>query len=220
MSGWQYIEIGAVIHATAGSVVVKVNGVVVLSVSGVKTRGASSSATVRRYGMLAGGANQNIFGTAHWYFCDGTGAAPWNGFLGDVRVQSLFPTADDAVAFTPHGNGANWLNGGQVPPVPFTDYNSATDVGAQDTFEMGDIPATLGIVYGVHVKPLIFKSDAGERSGASVLKSGGSVDVGASTVLSMTAAQLRKVYEVDPATGVQWTVAGVNAIKAGYRVTA
>jgi hypothetical protein len=218
VQGWQYVEIGGVIDASAGSVVVKVNGTTVLNLTGVNTRG-SAAATMRRYGLQSDSGTSTNFDTQHWYLCDDSGGAPWNTFLGDVRVQSLYPTANDAVAFTPTGLGTNWQNAASVPPVPFTDYNASSNVSDRDTFEMQDI-TTGSTVYGVNLKPLVYKNDAGARSGASVLKSGATTDVGTTTVLSETAAQLSKMYETDPHTSAQWTATAVNAIKAGYQVAA
>ena len=152
--------------------------------------------------------------------CDDTGSAPWNTFLGDVRVQNLFPTANDAVQFTPTGLATNWQNAAKVPPVPFTDYNASSVVGEQDTFVMQPVSSDIGIVYGVHNKPLVYKNDPGARSGAAVLKSDATTAVGVTTVLSETAAQLKTMYQVDPHTAVQWTPVDVNLIKAGYQVAA
>jgi hypothetical protein len=219
MQGWQHVEIGGVIHATAGSVVVRVNGLTVLNLTSVNTKGSAASATMRRYGFQQAGSQIGNFDTQHWYLCDATGAAPWNTFLGDVRVQTLRPTANDAVQMTPNGLAANWQNAASYPPVPFTNYNASATVGQQDTFVMQQIDPN-DIVFGVHVKPLVYKNDAGARSGASILKSGGTTAVGTTTNLSEGSAQLLSMYQTDPNTGAQWTAAAVNASKAGARVAA
>jgi hypothetical protein len=219
VQGWQHVEVGGVIDAVAGSVVIRVNGVIVLNLTNVNTKGSAAQSTMRRYGLQQGGADGNYFETQHWYLCDATGAAPWNTFLGDVRVQTLRPTSDDAVQFTPNGLPANWQNAASYPPKPFTNYNASANVGDQDTFVMQQID-TNDVVFGVHVKPLVYKNDAGARSGASILKSGGTTAVGGSVVLSETSSQLLRMYQTDPNTSAQWTAAAVNAIKAGARLVA
>lgn len=215
VNGWQWVEVKGVIDAVAGAVTVRVNNTEVVALTGVNT--APYGATVRKIGAMRG---SNDFHTQHWVLSDDTGAAPWNTFLGDVRVQTLFPTADDAVQFTHVGLGSNWLNAAKVPPVPFTDYNASSTVGEQDTFVMAPPSSDLGVIYGVHVKPLVYKSDAGARSGASVLKSDATTAVGATTVLSETAAQLKTMYQADPHTTAQWAPADAALIKVGYKVIA
>jgi hypothetical protein len=217
---WEYLEVFGVIDASAGAVTVRLNGATVLTLTSVNTRGSAGS-TMQRIGFQGGGAGDNAaMDTMHWYLCDATGSAPWNTFLGDVRVQTLFPTADDAVQFTPNGLGSNYLNAAKVPPVPFTDFNASATVGNQDSFVMQDIDGSTTTIYGVHVKPLMYKNDAGSRSGASVLISGGTTAVGSTTVLSEGGAQLHTMYQTNPDTAGAWTAAAVNAHKAGYKVAA
>ncbi len=67
---------------------------------------------------------------------------------------------------------------------------------------------------------MLAKGDAGNRSMASVLKSGSQVAVGPTVAVGTSPQQTRSVYQVDPATGAAWTQAGVNAAKVGYRVVA
>jgi hypothetical protein len=123
------------------------------------------------------------------------------------------------VQFTPVGLATNWQNAASYPPVPGTNYNASSVPGNQDTFVLQQID-TNDVVFGVHVKPLIYKSDAGARTAASVLKSAATVAVGATTVLSETSAQVKTMYQTDPATSAQWTAAAVNAMTAGARLVA
>ncbi len=218
---WVYVEISATISATAGSVTVVLNGGVALTVSGVNTNNASTGTAINfiDWGVATGG-NTMPLGLMHIYICDTTGAAPWNTFLGDIRVQTLIPTANNAVQFVETGLASNWQNMANVPPVPASDYNSSATIGQQDTFVMQPVGSNLGAILGVHVKPLVQKSDAGERNAASVLKSGSTTAVGTSLALAITALQLKTLYEVDPNTSTSWTQSAVNLINPGYKVTA
>ena len=137
-----------------------------------------------------------------------------------MRVQTLAPVSNDAVAFTPTGQASNWQNAATVPPVPAADFNASATVGAQDTFHMGALAADLGTVFGLSVKTLMFKSDAGSRSGEAIIKSGGTVAAGAAIPLGLTPARVSAMFTTDPATGAAWTAAGVNAATAGYKVSA
>jgi len=219
-SGWRFVEFGATIHSSSGTVTVKVDGVTVLNLAGQNTQGYVSSTTVGLVNWASQSASYNGCSIAHWYFCDDSGSAPWNTFLGDVRVQTVFPTSNDAVQFTPVGLASNWQNAAKVPPVPAVDYNSDTVVGHQDTFNCGASAAGVTSVYGVHVKALFQKTDAGARSMQTVLKSGVTTDLGPSTAISSSTQQVKKIYQTDPNTSAQWTLSNANAAQPGYKISA
>jgi hypothetical protein len=218
---WHYLEVGAVVNGTTGSVVVRLDGVTILSVSGVNNQGASGSLV----GRVAIGQLDNQTGSsnayfAHYYFCDASGSSPWNTFLGDVRVQTLLPTSNGTVQFTPNGLTNNYQNAAKVPPLPGTDFNSDSTVGQQDIFNCGTLASGLTSVFGVNVKTLLAKSDAGARSGATVLKSSSTTVTGTSTALSLSTLQQSTLYQTDPNTSAQWTRTAVNAAQPGYTVSA
>ncbi len=218
---WVYVEVGATISPTAGAVTVRVSGVTVVNLTNVNTNNATAGTTISFIDW--GGASASLVapnGLMHIYISDTTGAAPWNTFLGDVRVQTLYPTGNDSVQFTANGLASNWQNAALALPVPGTDYNASSTVGQQDTFAMAPISTTIGAVYGVNVKPLLFKSDAGARSGQTVLKSGATTALGTSTPLLATATQMHTMYQTDPNTSAQWALAAVNAAKPGYKISA
>ena len=213
---YNYIEIGAVVATgSGGSIIIKNNGVVVLSVTTANTQ-SSGTAGVGRVQFFT----DNSFGqkTTHVYLCDGTGSAPWNTYLGDVRVQTLLPTSNDAVAFTPHGNGANWQNAAQIPPAPGSDYNSDTVIGDQDTFNCASVGSGLSTIYGLNVKGLFQKTDAGGRQMQTVMKSGGTTSLGPATAIGTTTGSVRQMYELDPNTSAQWTQTNANSAKPGYKI--
>ncbi len=218
LTGWFYLEIGAVIGAS-GSVAIRINGVGVLTLTSVNTQ-ATGTAGVSRIGW--GTVSQyNYTGNiafTHYYLCDATGSAPQNTFLGDVRVQTLLPTSNDAVQFTPTGGASNWINAARMPPTSGTYYNADSVVGDQDTFNCAAMSASLGQVYGVTTKTILLKSDSGARTMANVLKSGAAVAVGATVAPGTSGKQFSTVTQTDPNTGAQWTQAGVNAAKPGYRI--
>jgi hypothetical protein len=219
---FMFLEVGLTLGAGGtGACIIKCNGVQVLDLTGITTQTtavANISATAYHVAYNSNGGRLQVM---HQYWCDGSGAAPNNTFLGDVRVQVLRPTANDAVTFTPHGGTTNYANAATVPPVPATDYNaSGSGTGDQDTFTTAGMSSTLGQVFGVSVKSLVAASDAGAKSAQNVLKSGTSTTLGASTSLGTVAKPIASLFATDPATGAQWLAAGVNAAKLGYRVSA
>ena len=219
-NGWFYLELGAVIATgTSGSATVRINNGAVLSLTGIDTQATGNANAARVYWGFPGGGSNDV-GIAHFYMCDNTGSAPWNTFLGDTRVQTLLPTSNATVQFTPNGLGSNYQNAANVPPVPATDYNSDSTVGDQDTFNIANAATDTTAVWGVHHKGLYLKSDSGSRFMESVLVSGSTTSLGTSTALGTSAQQVRTMFQTDPHTSAQWTVAAVSACKPGYRVSA
>lgn len=217
---WGYMQIGAVLSTTTGSITILYNNVPIVSLSGINnTNSGSTSMQFLQVGDTSGSAHAPV-GFMHMYCCDNTGGAPWNSFLGEVRVQTLPPLSNNAVAFTPNGLGTNWQNAAKIPPVPGTDFNSSSTVGAQDTFNCGAVSAGLQTIYGVHVKALMTKNDAGQRSGVALVVSGGIQAASASLALSLSPQQIKLMLQTDPATSAQWAWAAVNAANPGYAVSA
>lgn len=216
---WCYFEVGAVIDPSAGSITLVSNGsTTVLALSGVNTKGSSSYGTVQRIDWGHSPADNSMPPVAHFYFCDNTVPAPWNTFLGDVRVSTQLPTGNDAVQFTPNGLANNWQNAAKVPPLPATDFNSDANVGDQDTFVMAPMPSNLSTVFGLHLKGICAKSDAGTRGIKLVMKSGATTSVGTNNALGTGAQQFRQLFQTDPNTGNAWAQSAVNGGKPGYQV--
>lgn len=100
VGNYNYIEAKVTISDTAGAVELRVNGVAALTLSGIDTRNAGNG-TVD--GVMFGGSvgvNVNMY-FDDLYICDTSGAHN-NDFLGDVRIEPFFPSADGTHAdFTP-----------------------------------------------------------------------------------------------------------------------
>lgn len=96
-SDWYHIEVGANITALgSGWVTVKINGVTVCTYSGATT--------------ITAGYYSNALGFTGYvddlWFCDsttGAGAHPNNTFLGDLRVETVYPSAIDTAQFSTTG---------------------------------------------------------------------------------------------------------------------
>ena len=217
-STYSYIEVGATIDGSTGSVVVKKNGSTVLTISSANTKN-SSLANVGRVQFYT---NNNTFQqqTTHIYFSDNSGSSPWNTYLGDVRVQTLLPTGDATVQFSHTGLGSNHANAANSPPVPGSDYNSDTVVGHQDTFDMAAISSGLTTVFGLNVKVLYQKADAGARLVQNVLVSSSTTATGTATGPGVTPSTIATMFETDPNTSAQWTQTNANAATPGYKINA
>ena len=213
---YNYIEIGAVI-ATAGSVTVRVNGVQVLTAS----FNTVTTANTWVNGIhVVGNGYGNITSLDDFYWCDnttGAGGNPCNTFLGDVSVDTLFPTSNFAVAWTPLAN-TNWQEVSELSNDGDVSYNSAATVGAVDTYNFGPLRPTATAVLGVQTTGAYRKDDATARTLQQRVISAGSTADGTTVSIPATYTYETDLFVVDPSTTANWTVAAVNAIAAGYEL--
>lgn len=210
-----YIEFKATIHDTTGSFELRLNGANILSASNVDTK-ASSNAYVNNVLLgTTGGLTVKTWKYDDFYILNTSGSAPNNDFLGDVRIDAIYPTAD--------GNYTDWtLSTGSdhyalvddtTPNT--TDYVSSNTAGQKDSYVMGN-PPTLSseIIHGVQVSAAALKDDAGSRSIKVGARSGTTDSVSSSQALSTSRAYYSHILETDPNTGIAWTPEGVNAMEA------
>lgn len=215
-SVFDYYEMSATIASTGGTCTVRLNGNVVISFTGnTKNGGTNTTVDAVSFGNNYAGGEYTYVDDL--YICDGTGSAPYNTFLGDVRVLSLSPTADgSSKQWTPDTGTTNYSRVNEVP-YSAANYVTSGTVGQRDTYAMADLtgsPTVLALQTCVVAK----KSDAGTMNLKPAIKSGASVYYGATTALAGSDTTLTDLRTVDPATAAAWTVTGVNAIEAGMEV--
>ena len=149
------------------------------------------------------------------------GPAPWNTFLGDVRVETLFPTGEGADSdFTPLSGTDNALMVDEVIPDDDTTYNSGTAVGQRDLYVMSNLQTITGQVLGVQASLKAKKDTSGTRIlGVSERQGGTTFDGAAFATLGTSYNHhLEPIRHLDP-NGNPWTIAGVNASEWGVKVT-
>lgn len=216
-AAWHYIEFKATINDTTGVLGVQLNGVVVLNLTAQDTK-ASANASINVVELHGDGSN---FGFQAYYddfyLCDNTGTTN-NNFLGDCRVDTLFPSAEGTYqAFTPSTGTAHWSTLDE-PILNDTDYVSANVVGNKDSYGFTNLPGVGGTIMGVQINNAAQKTDAGLRSTANLVRSGTTDEL--STAIALTTSQLiySSIHEKDPATAAGWTESGVNAAEFGMEV--
>ena len=214
---WIYIEVSATINDTTGTCVVRVDGTTVINFTG-DTKNAGTNSTidgVRFYKDANNGVNEFI---DDFYLLDGTGSAPYNTFLGEVRVYTTVPTGAGASTQWTPSTGANWAAVDELP-YSATDYVFTATAGNRDTYVMSDIPTNVGTVFGVRTSAIAKRTDVGTTSLRVVDRSGStnyySSATGLTTADGYAPGALRTV---DPATSAAWTVSGVNALEAGVEI--
>ena len=221
-----YLEVKGVIHPSAGTADIRVNGVSVLAATGLNTRSSANNAwTAVQLGVsTTTGSNLETLETVDYddlYVLDGSGAAPWNAFLGDCRVDARYPTAEGAtIGWTPSTGTDNAATLDETAPNDDTDYNTAAVTSLTDTFVCQDAPVAGAAIYGVQVNLSAKKTESGTCSLASVIRQGTTDLAGPAQDPTTSYAYLRTVYPTNPHTSAAWTESDFNANEYGYTRTA
>lgn len=210
-SGWHYIEVKAFVNGASGTIEVHVDGVVEIA-STVTNIGSTNLDSI----ALIGNTSSIITTWDDIYVCDASGSAPRNTFLGDVRISTIFPTADGAhTQWTPSTGTAHWSLVDETTPNDDTDYITDATPGDIDTFAFGDID-TSATVFGVQRNIYARKDDAGVRQIAGVTRQSGTDTVGSTFTLASTYTFFSEILPQDP-TAADWTPTTINADEFGVK---
>lgn len=218
-TGWFYLEVKVVVHATAGSVTVKLNGLTtLLNLTGLNTK-ATANAYANEFAQGNNASSSATVLVTDLYLCDSSGTEN-NNFLGDIRIDVEFPNGDGSHSdFTPSTGTSHSALVDEATPNT-TDYVSSSTVGAKDTYQFQNLTTITGNILAVQVINAVMKDDAGSRSVANVVKSGATEVTDSAVVLSTSQTYSISVHEHDPATSAAWTESGVNNAEFGVTVAA
>ncbi len=217
-AAWEFYEVGATINGTSGTLALQVNGTTVLSFSGNTQETANSSFGAIGFQLFRTDSNATLsLDDFRWNdTTTGPGTYPCNGFMGDLRVVPLYPTANSAVTWTPL-TGANWQEVSETAFDGDTSYNAASTVGDEDLFTMGSVPSTATVI-AVSLIGAYRSGDATAHTLTQQLSVGGTDNAGAVQTLAVGYQFVSDVFPVNPTTAASWAAADVNAMLAGYKV--
>lgn len=225
---WYYIEYKVTIADSigAGTAKVNVNGITWVTVTTGQDLKATANATANQVSI---GTNTSTTSAGNCdfddlYILDGNAGAVAgdNDFLGDVRVDSLFPTGtgNADVWVTDDASADNWEHTNDAAPDTAT-YVFSTTPGDIDTYEMGNIATTASKVWAVQTGLVVRKMDAGSRSIAPVLRGADGDKVGTTHSIGDSYFNYTQVYEQNPLTSpADWTETTVNSIEHGIKLIA
>jgi hypothetical protein len=216
---WNYVELKATIHPSAGSVTLHIGGALDGSVSSVNTRGTSNS-YINGFVVSNNNASIGVFGLSidDLYILDTTGAVN-NDFVGCVRIETLVPTGAGATTnFTPNGAGTNYGCVNEGAWDDDTTYVADATPGDIDTYAATDLSSSGLTIYGLQITHRSRKDDVTTRAIATCLRSGGTNYFGTTIPLTQTWTPYFEIHETDPHTSAQWTGANVNAMEIGVKV--
>jgi hypothetical protein len=211
---YAYVEFKPTFDGSAGAAEVRVNGVAVLTLAGVNTiQSANASAN-----QLALGVDRTPTGTYNvfWddlYLLDTTGSAN-NNFLGDARIDALYPSADGNYSqFSTSSGSTHYTLVNEATPDT-TSYVQSATVNQKDCYAMQDLTIT-NTVAAVQVNNAALKDNSGSRSLSNLVRSGTTDSTSTAQALTTSLAYYTNILETDPATGVAWVQAGINGMQAG-----
>lgn len=118
------------------------------------------------------------------------------------------------------GVTGNWSAVNNNPAVGDLSYVSSSTVGQEDLFGFPGLTGNPRSIYSVAVKAYGRKTDSGARTINLQTKSSGTDAVGTvSGIAALTGYTWQaSVFETDPATGLAWTTAGLNAAVSGVKI--
>jgi hypothetical protein len=139
------------------------------------------------------------------------------GFIGDCRIQTDFPSIDHSVAFTPLTGTSHFAMVDETAMDSDATYNFTSTVGATDLFGFPALVLPAGSsILDVSLVSAARKDDAGNRSFQHQYLSGSTSSFGTPTAISTSYQYFIDAFPNDPATGLPWTLAALNAAFAGY----
>ena len=216
-NSWSYIEFKATIHNTTGSYEVKVNGVSVLSDTNVDTQDTANAYADKVYIGLKSGNDQS---TGTWlddlYICDDQGSES-NDFLGDIRVQCLFPSgAGNYSQWTPL-SGNNYENVDEATPDDDTTYVHTTVSGNKDSYTFENLTTISGEVFGAFIHSWGRKANAGTKFMRNFIRTN-STDYEQNLIsLSDSYGYFSNLIVQNPDTTSGWAIVDINSLEVGIK---
>lgn len=213
------IRIEVVFSNTVGRVYLEVDGVAVINSAANKDTCAATTEECTHFHMWSAGSTGIALG--YWSHLALADVVTDLAAL-QPRVSAMFATADGAdetMAQTGGTGGQAWSVIEETTPDD-TDYLDA-DPGERSSFLFGTPPANLARVLAVQSVARVFKTDADVCTARPYVTIAGTRYYGSTVAVPADVAYLVYVWDVNPATGVEWLPAAITApIEVGWeRVT-
>jgi hypothetical protein len=201
-----------------------VNGVMVAEVTGVDTLAGSTHTTGGVFSFSTGAARAgwNKLVIDDIYVTDTNGAAPYNGRLGDVRIESLVPDGPGTMfgdGWTPSTGFQNYPLIDELPSND-TDYVTSGVPGEWETFGLTNLAATYGSVLAVQPHYKAWKTDSGNVFLKPIMYTSVGPDLSQPSLGLGTAPVhlIGQVLTTEPGDGA-WTIEKVNGLMLGMNAS-
>ena len=216
---WSFLEFRITCDAVNGAWSLKINGNVVSGSTGRNTRAQLSTLISRvRIQPISFASNGN-YNTKFddVYILDNSGTIN-NDFLGECRIQTNFPYQDGTQNdFVPKTGSTHWNMVNDNPSDDDFSYNAGGAVHQRELYKLTPFTFT-GNIFGVQCVVTQRKDDVGNRSiSVENRQSGLDYESSPDTCLSQYKMS-KKLWQTNPATGLVWTLAQLNAAEFGLKV--
>lgn len=175
---------------------------------------------LRMNGSVKVGADAMVAAWVDFYWIDPTDAVGAVDFLGDRRVNTVYPDGNgNSSQFTgSDGNSTNnYLLVDEATPNDDTDYVESGTVGHIDLYSFGDVAVATSIDC-VQTVARVKKTDAGARTAKTMTRIAGTNYEGPEFAPDSTYSYALPIQEVSPATGIAWTLSELNGSEFGLKV--
>jgi len=215
---YHYIEMKVKSHQTAGEVEVRVNGCPVMQVSSVNTMHTANKVSTRGgLGRYVAPQSSQYCRVDDYYICDGSGNT-CNDFLGNCRVETLWPDGDDSVSWTTTANSANhYENVNRNQRDGSTDYVEESGSGVLDRFTLDNTSVTWDTIEGVAGWYGAWYSTSSAGLQGHFDSNGTTSNSANMTLTTGVLIDFQHILETDPDTGNSWNSTTINALKCGFR---
>lgn len=213
LSEWATLEFDVYIHDTAGYVNIHKNGnsTPFYSVTNADTK-AGTNAYVNKIGVVPLGTyTGTTFKVDDMYVADSR--------LGNVKVETLFPSGAGATTQWTPLSGANYENVDENPSDGDTSYVSTATTGQIDTYAFGDLASTTGVIAAVKVNVVAKIDVAGACEIAPVLRPASTDRLGNAITPSTNYAWYNQIFNINPEDSQAWEIADVNGSEFGIKRT-
>jgi hypothetical protein len=138
---------------------------------------------------------------------------------GPQEVNTLGATADVLAQWIPSAGVTNFSNVDEALFNGDTDYNSSAVVGNKDIFDYSNPPTTPASVLAVQVLTIARKEESAVRKIKDVIRIGATDYEGNEHNLAETYGNWKSTWALNPATGIAFTGAELNALRGGYELS-
>ena len=209
---WYYLEVKIKIDNSTGTYEVHLDGSQILVGTNDDTQNTVNN-VVNRLILFGSSSMDPIFDDL--YFLDVSGSDNVT-FLGDCRIETVFPDSDgNETDFTPL-SGNNWQNVDDgLSPDDDSTYNHSNTATDRDLYGFAALSGNVGTIFGVDAKMLVRKEEAGFREVRVIARNGTTEIESASLTLGVSWEYKNLLLENNPDGGGDWDEASVNAAQFG-----
>ena len=220
---WYYVELGATINTSTGSVELKINQSTAagfVAITGINTANAGTNTADRMaLGLDAQAAGTTSVYLDDWYINNGAGSVN-NTYWGDTILVPIYPDTDgDSSQWTPStGSDHSDLVDEPTEADDDTTYVETASDGDVDLFEYTNLSVVSSDIFSVMIHTEAKLLAAGSRNIRAVhTHTDTTVSNGTTVAVNDTAYKsYRQVWELNPATGLEWTAADIDGAQIGF----